>query len=103
MPASGDDQERLITEDLINWQYQAQNEPLIRLAYQAHQELDELAAALDVLNQLLADPQCDVEAASDAVVAVMRLGTVFAVHALGIVIRDPQGLSLDSVPSPSAN
>jgi hypothetical protein len=103
MPASGEDRDRPIIDDLIDWQYQAQNEPLIRLGNLACGELNDLAVALDEANRLLAGPPCDAEAASDAVVEVMRLGTLFAVHVLGMVYRNPQGLSFVSVPSPSAN
>lgn len=107
MPASEQDDDRSVISDLIDWQHQAQNEPVARLAARVGCELNRLGEKLDELNQMFREPWCScgctADAISDAVVEVMRLGTSVAICTLGLSHRNPDGLSIVSVPSPSVN
>ncbi|GEM_PF-5030585 len=101
MPAS-DEGGFLVSDDLISWQRQAQNDPLSELGNRACAELTQLGAALDEVNDLLyADPEAFSEdAAIAAMIKVARLSMRAAIHILGMTARSSGGLTVKSVVVP---
>jgi hypothetical protein len=102
MPGSANGDGHIVS-DLITWLHQAQCEPVEQVAGRAGDELDLLAATLDELNELLAEPLCPcgctTEAIVEAITDIVQLGTSAAICVLGLVRRNPGGVGFVSASS----
>ncbi len=93
------DQDRPVTEDLIQWQTEAQTAPTPQLTGMIQNELMQLADVLDQMNELLCDEEnYTADTAAAVLTEVMRLSMMASIHVLGMIERRPGGVAFALVP-----